>query len=49
MSLNRQIVAGVALALVAAIAQADPWKGKGEAGAVWASGNTDSSSVNQLV
>ena len=46
MSLNRQIVAGFALALVAAIAQADPWKGKGEAGAVWASGNTDSSSVN---
>jgi putative salt-induced outer membrane protein len=46
MTLNRQIAAGLALALVAAVAQADPWKGKGEAGAVWASGNTDSSSVN---
>jgi putative salt-induced outer membrane protein len=46
MTLNRQIVAGVALTLVAAVAQADPWKGKGEAGAVWASGNTDSSSIN---
>jgi putative salt-induced outer membrane protein len=46
MTLNRQIAAAVALALVAVAAQADPWKGKGEAGAVWASGNTDSSSVN---
>ncbi len=46
MILNRQIVAAVALILIAAAAQADPWKGKGEAGAVWASGNTDSSSVN---
>lgn len=46
MTLNRQIVAAVALALAAAVAQADPWKGKGEAGAVWASGNTDSSSIN---
>jgi putative salt-induced outer membrane protein len=46
MTLNRQIAAGVALALIAAVAQADPWQGKGEAGAVWASGNTDSSSVN---
>jgi putative salt-induced outer membrane protein len=46
MSLKRPFVAGVALALIATAAQADPWKGKGEAGAVWASGNTDSSSVN---
>ena len=46
MTLNRQIAAAVALALAATMAQADPWKGKGEAGAVWASGNTDTSSVN---
>jgi putative salt-induced outer membrane protein len=46
MTFNQQIATGVALALIAAVAQADPWKGKGEAGAVWASGNTDSSSVN---
>ena len=46
MTRNRQILAGVMLATAAAAAQADPWKGKGEAGAVWASGNTDSSSVN---
>ena len=46
MTPNRQIAAGIALALAATVAQADPWKGKGEAGAVWASGNTDTSSVN---
>jgi putative salt-induced outer membrane protein len=46
MTSNRQLLAGVVLALIATAAQADPWKGKGEAGAVWASGNTDSSSVN---
>ena len=46
MTFNRQIAAGVALALVSALAQADPWKGKGEAGIVAASGNTDSQSFN---
>ena len=46
MTLNRQILAGVALALIATGAQADPWKGKGEAGIVFASGNTDTDSVN---
>lgn len=46
MTLNRQVLAGVALALGAAVAQADPWQGKGEAGIVAASGNTDSQSFN---
>lgn len=45
MTLNKQIVAGVALALVALSAQAE-WKGKGEAGLVYASGNTDASTLN---
>jgi putative salt-induced outer membrane protein len=45
MILNRQICAGVALILVAASAQAE-WKGKGEAGLVFASGNTKSTNVN---
>ena len=45
MILNRQMCAGVALILVAASAQAE-WKGKGEAGVVFASGNTRSNSVN---
>ena len=40
-------VASLALALAAAsAAHADPWKGKGEAGLVFASGNSDSTSVN---
>lgn len=46
MTLNRQIAAAVAVALTATAVQADPWKGKGEAGAVWASGNTDTTSIN---
>ncbi len=46
MTLNQQIAAAVAVALTATAAQADPWKGKGEAGAVWASGNTDTTSIN---
>ena len=46
MTLNRQVLAGVALALGAAAAQADPWQGKGEAGIVASSGNTDSQSYN---
>jgi putative salt-induced outer membrane protein len=46
MTLNRQILAGVAMALGAMAAQADPWQGKGEAGVVAASGNTDSQSYN---
>ncbi len=46
MTLNRHIAAAVAVALTATVAQADPWKGKGEAGAVWASGNTDTTSIN---
>ena len=45
MSPNRQIVAGTALALLAASAHAE-WKGKGEAGIVFARGNTESDSVN---
>jgi putative salt-induced outer membrane protein len=45
MTLNRQILAGVALALVAATSQAE-WKGKGEAGIVFARGNTDADTVN---
>jgi putative salt-induced outer membrane protein len=41
------IVAGATLALVVASAvHADPWKGKGEAGIVSSSGNTDSQSFN---
>jgi putative salt-induced outer membrane protein len=41
------IAAGSALALVlAGSAHADPWKGKGEAGLVYARGNSDSDSVN---
>jgi putative salt-induced outer membrane protein len=46
MTFNRQILAGVALALLAVVAQADPWQGKGEAGIVAASGNTESDSYN---
>jgi putative salt-induced outer membrane protein len=42
----QKILAAMALTLIAALAQADPWKGKGEAGAVWASGNTDTTSIN---
>jgi len=45
MSPNRQIIAGVALALLAASAHAD-WKGKGEAGIVFARGNTEADTVN---
>ena len=45
MSPNRQIVAGVALALLAASAHAE-WKGKGEAGIVFARGNTEADTVN---
>ena len=45
MTLNRQIPAGVALALLAASAQAD-WKGKGEAGIVFARGNADTDTIN---
>lgn len=45
MKLSRQIVAGVALALIAVSAQA-AWKGKGEAGIVFARGNTDADTVN---
>jgi putative salt-induced outer membrane protein len=45
MSLNRQIVAGVSLALLAASAHAE-WKGKGEAGIVFARGNTEADTVN---
>lgn len=41
------IVAGSALALALAnAAHADPWKGKGEAGLVFARGNSDSDTVN---
>jgi len=45
MTLNRQILAGVALALLAASAQAE-WKGKGEAGIVFARGNTETDTIN---
>ena len=45
MNPGRQIVAIVALALMAASAQA-AWKGKGEAGIVFARGNTDADTVN---
>jgi len=45
MTLNRQICAGVALALLAASAQA-AWKGKGEAGIVFARGNTNADTIN---
>ena len=45
MTLNRQILAGVALALLAASAQAG-WKGKGEAGIVFARGNTNADTIN---
>lgn len=45
MTLNRQILAGVALALCAATTQAE-WKGKGEAGIVFARGNTEADTVN---
>ncbi|MGH8254076.1 MAG: DUF481 domain-containing protein [Steroidobacteraceae bacterium] len=45
MLLNRQIVAGVALALCALSAHAE-WKGKGEAGIVFARGNTEADTVN---
>jgi putative salt-induced outer membrane protein len=45
MTLNRQILAGVALALLTASAQA-AWKGKGEAGIVFARGNTDADTIN---
>ena len=47
MTRKLQILAGIALALAAAsVAQADPWKGKGEAGIVFARGNSDSDTVN---
>jgi len=46
MTFNRQILAGLALSTIAAVAQADPWKGKGEAGIVASSGNTNSQSFN---
>jgi putative salt-induced outer membrane protein len=45
MTSNRQILSGVALALLAASAQA-AWKGKGEAGIVFARGNTEADTVN---
>jgi putative salt-induced outer membrane protein len=45
MTLARQILAGAALVLIAASAQAD-WKGKGEAGIVFARGNTDADTIN---
>jgi putative salt-induced outer membrane protein len=45
MTLNRQIVAGIALALCAATSLAE-WKGKGEAGIVFARGNTDADTIN---
>ena len=45
MTVNRQILAGVALALLAASAQAE-WKGKGEAGIVFARGNTEADTIN---
>jgi putative salt-induced outer membrane protein len=45
MTLNRQILAGLVLAFVAASAQAE-WKGKGEAGIVFARGNTQSDTIN---
>ena len=45
MTSSRQILAGVALALIAASAQA-AWKGKGEAGIVFARGNTDADTIN---
>ena len=45
MNLSRQILAGVALALIAVSAQA-AWKGKGEAGIVFARGNTDADTIN---
>ena len=47
MTRKLQILAGIALALAAVtVAQADPWKGKGEAGIVFARGNSDSDTVN---
>jgi putative salt-induced outer membrane protein len=46
MTFNGKVLAVVALALVAFVAQADPWQGKGEAGVVATSGNTDSDSYN---
>ena len=45
MTSSRQILASVALALIAASAQA-AWKGKGEAGIVFARGNTDADTIN---
>jgi putative salt-induced outer membrane protein len=42
---NRQIAVGMALALLATSAQAE-WKGKGEAGIVFARGNTEADTVN---
>ena len=45
MTLNRQILAGVALALIAVAAQA-AWKGNCEAGIVFARGNTDADTIN---
>ena len=45
MNLIRQIPAGLALALLAASAHAE-WKGKGEAGIVFARGNTDADTIN---
>ena len=45
MTLNRQICAGVAMTLLVAAAHAE-WKGKGEAGVVFARGNTDADTIN---
>ena len=45
MTMTRQILASAALALMAATAQAG-WKGKGEAGIVFARGNTDADTIN---
>ena len=57
MTLSRQIIAGVALTLAAVAAYADAapaapaappagWKGKGEAGIVFARGNTEADTIN---
>jgi putative salt-induced outer membrane protein len=46
MTLKRQAFVGLALGLSAVVAHADPWQGKGEAGVVATSGNTNSDSYN---
>jgi putative salt-induced outer membrane protein len=47
MTRNRQLFASLALALAAvSAAHAEPWKGKGEAGIVFARGNSESDTVN---